>query len=179
MSNHFRRATRLSGAVFFVLTAWAGPSPAATFGYGPGGLPDLSAYPIGQARFDSMSGGLGTPVSLSTDGHNQVSDAIWWIPAQGYAAPTAASTAQRATQAASSGFFSRLRGQAVGAVSGMVPGVGGVVAGQAANAVAATASMPLGEAGAIPGWWCRATFSAPGSTLASISCAPHAYTPLR
>lgn len=155
------------------------PSAAsAAVSYGAGGLPNLSSYSVGSATFDDMAAGLGTPVSLDTTGANQVSSAVWWLPAQGYVAPMATSTAQRATEAASSGFFSRLKSQAVGTVAGMVPGVGGVVAGQAASAVA-TATVPGATGGeAVPGWLCRAVYAAPGFRLGSVSCSPHAYTPM-
>lgn len=146
--------------------------------YGAGGLPDLSAYRIGMASFDTMAPGLGTPVGLDTDGSNHVTVATWWLPAQGYAAPAMTTTGERAVQAASSGFFSRLKSQAVGTVAGMVPGVGGVVAAQAANAVA-TSAVPMATAGgATPGWWCRAVYPAPGYRLGAVSCSPHAYTPM-
>jgi hypothetical protein len=176
MSNAFSRTIRF--AALTLLLSVAGAATAATVGYGPGGLPDLSAYPVGQARFDTMSAALGTPVSLSTNGSNAVTDALWWLPAQGYAAPAATSTAEAATRAASTGFFSRLRNQAVGTVAGMVPGVGGVVAGQAATAVAASVPVDQGNGTAVPGWWCRGTFTGSTAILSSLSCAPHAYTPV-
>jgi hypothetical protein len=149
---------------------------AATLNYGPGGLPDLSAYPIGRAGFNAMGADLGTPVGMDTDGTNHITVATWWIPAQGYAAPAATTAGQQAAQAASSGFFSRLKNQAVGTVAGMVPGVGGMVASQAANVVA-TSAVPVAAAGeTTPGWWCRAVFPTPGYRLSSVSCSPHAYT---
>jgi hypothetical protein len=162
-----------------ILTTAVAPATAtaASYVYGPGGLPNLSAYPAGSAGFDDMAADLGTPVSLDTNGANQVTSAVWWLPAQGYAAPASSSTAQRVTQAASSGFFSRLKSQAVGTVSGLVPGVGGVVASQAASAMA-TAVPSTGAGQAIPGWWCRAVYGAPTYRLTSMSCSPHAYTPM-
>lgn len=177
MLNRIRRAARVSAACFILLMGVVQGVAAATYGYGPGGLPDLSAYPIGKARFETMADDLGSPVSLSTGGSNQVTDAIWWIPAQGYSAPAAPSAGQRATQAATGGFFSRLKSQAAGTVAGMVPGVGGVVAAQAANAVATSALPGQANGTAIPGWWCRAVYTAPEYRLGSISCSPHAYTP--
>ncbi len=111
----------LAALVGFSTTAWA-------VTYGPGGLPDLSAYRVGEADFSQMAQGLGTPRDLRTDGSNQISSAIWWLPAQGYSAPAnmdAPAPAQQMAQAARSGFFSRLKSQAVGTVSGMVPGAGG------------------------------------------------------
>lgn len=177
MSNVTRRAAWGSAVLGVAALAFAGHSMAANVQYGPGGLPDLSAYPIGQADFTVMATGLGSPVSLSTGGNNQVTDAIWWIPAQGYAAPAATSAGQRATQAATGGLFSRLKSQAVGTVGAMVPGVGGLVAGQAANAMAASALPGQASGTAIPGWWCRAVFPAPAYRLGSVSCSPHAYTP--
>jgi hypothetical protein len=171
-------AWRTGAALFAAMSLLVAlPATAGTYAYGPGGLPDLTAYPIGRASFDAMAADLGTPVGMDADGSNHVTTATWWLPAQGYSAPTATTTGQRAAQAASSGFFSRLRSQAVGTVSGLVPGVGGVIAGQAANAVAASA-VPGATAGqAVPGWWCRAVFPTPGYRLSSVSCSPHAYTP--
>jgi hypothetical protein len=171
------RHAAFSALCLLMLTA-ASTVSASEVSYGAGGLPNLAAYPVGSASFDTMAPDLGTPVSLDTNGANQVTSAVWWLPAQGYAAPAATSTAQRATQAASSGFFSRMRSQAVGTVAGMVPGVGGVIAGQAANAVASSAVPSTAMGGAIPGWWCRAVYPAPGYRLSSVSCSPHAYTPM-
>ncbi|WP_036110020.1 MULTISPECIES: hypothetical protein [Luteibacter] len=182
MLMHFLRlAGWRSGAVLFaamnILVAL--PATAGTYAYGPGGLPDLSGYPIGRSDFAAMSAGLGSPVSLDADGANQITSAIFWVPAQGYSVPAPITPSGQVAQAVSSGFFSRLRSQAVGTVAGMVPGVGGVVAGQAANAVATSATSVGANGQAIPGWWCRATYPAPGYRLASVSCSPHAYTPLR
>lgn len=84
MFNRIRRAARVSAACFILLMGVVQEVAAATYGYGPGGLPDLSAYLVGTARFETMANDLGSPVSLSTGGSNQVADAIWWIPAQGY-----------------------------------------------------------------------------------------------
>lgn len=179
MDTRLNRRRRWIGCTLFsALTAAS--SVAGAVAYGPGGLPDLSGYPVGRADFGSMAAGLGSPVSVDTDGSNQVTSAIFWLPAQGYAAPTPTTATGQVAQAATGGFFSRLRSQAVGTVAGMVPGVGGVVAGQAANAVATSATASIGGDGqAIPGWWCRATYPAPGYRLASVSCLPHAYTPMR
>ncbi|MGN6094363.1 MAG: hypothetical protein ACTHOL_18590 [Luteibacter jiangsuensis] len=179
MRNRFNRVALTCAAFLVALVVGGHPAFAASLNYGPGGLPDLTAYRVGTARFEDMATGLGTPVSLSTSGANAVTDAIWWLPAEGYTAPAATTTAQRATQAASLGFFSRMRSQAVGTVARMVPGMGGVVAGQAATAVAASVPAGQSDGTAIPGWWCRATYAGSEATLASISCAPHAYTPMR
>ncbi|MDF3980451.1 hypothetical protein P3W23_00355 [Luteibacter sp. PPL554] len=180
MKTHLRRVARSSAAVLALSIAGITSAMATTTGYGPGGLPDLSGYAVGRADFAVMAAGLGSPVSLDTDGANAVTSAIFWIPAQGYARPSHPTATGQVAQAASSGFFSRLRSQAVGTVAGMVPGMGGVVAGQAANAAAASATASVGgQSQAIPGWWCRATYPAPGYRLASVSCSPHAYTPMR
>lgn len=169
----------LCGALL-LCAGWISPTKASDLRYGPGGLPDLTVYPIGAARFDDMVAGLGSPVSLDTDGANAVRSAIFWLPAQGYTAPVPTTATGQVTQAASTGFFSRLKSQAVGTVAGLVPGVGGVVAGQAASAAASSAAASItGDGQAVPGWWCRATYAAPGYRLASVSCSPHAYTPLR
>ncbi len=180
MSTVTRRAAWRSAVLGLAALTVAVPSLAANIQYGPGGLPDLSPYPLDQADFSVMSAGLGSPVSLDTDGTNQITSAIFWLPAQGYAAPAPATATGQVVQAAGSGFFSRLKSQAVGTVGAMVPGIGGVVAGQAASAVATSATAAVGgDGGAIPGWWCRATYPAPGYRLAAVSCSPHAYTPLR
>jgi hypothetical protein len=171
------RCAALMALCLLMLTA-ASTASASGVSYGAGGLPDLSAYRIGTASFDAMAPELGSPVSLDTDGSNHVTVAMWWLPAQGYSAPTTSTTGQRAVQAASGGFFSRMKSQAVGTVAGMVPGVGGVVAAQAANAVAASAIPTTAAGGATPGWWCRAVYPAPGYRLSSVSCSPHAYTPM-
>jgi len=179
MSNRSMwRAVRLRAIGLLVLAITAGNASASSLSYGSGGLPNLSAYPVGSTSFDAMAAALGTPISLDTGGANQVTSALWWLPAQGYAAPTSTTATQRATQAASSRFFSRLKSQAVGTVAGLVPGVGGVVAGQAANAVAASAIPGAAAGETVPGWWCRAVYGAPSYRLTSVSCSPHTYTPM-
>lgn len=178
MDTHSNRSRRWIGCTLFsALVAASAAAGAVT--YGPGGLPDLSTYRVNEATFATMAQGLGTPRDLTTDGGNEVSKAIWWLPAQGYAAPTdmgAPAAGQQMAQAARSGFFSRLRSQAVGTVSGMVPGVGGVIAGQAANAVAT--SVVMDSTGPTPGWTCIALYQPPAYRLMSVSCRPQAYTPM-
>ena len=94
MDTCWNRSRRWIGCTLFSASLMASAAAGAVT-YGPGGLPDLSAYRVNEANFAAMAQGLGTPRDLTTDGGNEVSKAIWWLPAQGYAAPARSRTIPR------------------------------------------------------------------------------------